>query len=92
MSNGMKILTVAILALLLSGCSLMNVKTTIEDPDGKVWTVSSKSDSVVSIKAKDAEIVVNNQGRMSAFEAVLGMAMTNTNVNLGLSNEPQEIN
>ena len=88
----MRILIMIMAALLLSGCSFMNVMTTIEDPNGKIWTVSSKSDSVVSIKAKDAEIVVNNQGRMSAFEAVLGMVMTNTNVNLGLSNEPQEIN
>ncbi|MCK4240831.1 MAG: hypothetical protein KAX30_04350 [Candidatus Atribacteria bacterium] len=88
----MKILLIIILALCLSGCSLMNVKTTITDPDGKVWTVVSKSDAHVQIKTKDVEISVNNKGRMSAFESVLGIAMTNTDINLGLSNKPQEVN
>jgi len=87
----MKLISIIVLALFLSGCSLMNVKTTIMDPSGKVWTVSSKSDAVVSIKTKDVEVVVNNKGRMSAFESVLGIAMTNTDINLGLSNKPQEV-
>jgi hypothetical protein len=69
----------------------MNVKTTIQDPNGEVWTVSSKSDALVQIKQKEVEITIDNRGRMSVFEAILGMAMTNTNVNLGLSNKPQEV-
>ena len=69
----------------------MNVKTTITDPEGKMWIVDSKSDAHVQIKTKDAEISVNNKGRMSAFESILGIAMTNTDINLGLSNKPQEI-
>jgi len=93
MADGIKILTVAMTALLLSGCSLMNVKTTITDPGGKVWTVESKSDALCSIKQKDGtEIVVDNRGRPSVLETAFGLAMSNTNVNLGLSNEAQEVN
>ena len=87
----MKLIPIIILALFLSGCSLMNVKTTITNPQGEVWTVESKSDALVQIKTKDVEITVDNRGKMSAFEAILGIVMTNTNVNLGLSNEPQEV-
>jgi len=86
------LIVVAVFLITSMGCSLMNVKTEIKDPDGKIWKISSKSDAVVSIKTKDAEIVVNNKGRMSAFESVLGIAMTNTDINLGLSNKPQEVN
>jgi len=87
----MKLIPIIILGLLLSACTLMNVKTEITAPDGKVWEISSKSDAVVSIKTKDTEIVVDNKGRMSVFESILGIAMTNTDINLGLSNKPQEV-
>jgi len=78
--------------LFLSGCSMLNVKTTITDPNGLVWAVSSKSDALVQIKKTDTEITIDNRGRMSAFEAIMGTVMTNTDVNLGLSNKAQEIN
>ena len=88
----MKLLPIIILALCLSGCSLMNVKTTITDPDGKVWEISSKSDALCIIEKKDGtKLTVDNRGKMSVIEAALGLALTNTNINLGLSNEPQEI-
>ena len=88
----MKFILIIISILCLSGCSLMNVKTTIQDPDGKVWEISCKPDAIVSIKQKNGtEVVVNNRGMMSAFESILGIAMTNTDINLGLSNKAQEV-
>jgi len=72
----------------VSGCGLMNVKTEITDPDGKTWTVNSKSDALVQIKTKDTEATVDNRGRPSTMENILGLALTKTNVHLGLSNQP----
>jgi hypothetical protein len=89
----MKVLLVIILTMSLMGCSsLLNVRTTIEDPDGRIWKVESKSDALVQVKSKDAELVVDNRGRPSVLETMIGLAVTNTNVNLGLSNKAQEVN
>ena len=93
MPTGIKILTIIIISLCLSGCSLMNVKTTITDPNGKVWEISSKSDALCIIEKKDGtKLTVDNRGKMSVIEAALGLALTNTNINLGLSNKAQEVN
>lgn len=86
----MKLLLVIMLCLFLTGCGGMlgNVKTTIEDPEGKIWSIKSKSDALVQIKKDGVEITVDNKGRMSAFEAIMGITMTNTNIALGASNQP----
>lgn len=86
----MKLLSAIILCLFLTGCSVLstNVKTNIKDPEGKIWTIESKSDALVQIKKDGVEITVDNRGRMSAFEAIMGIVMTKTDINLGLSNQP----
>jgi len=89
----MRILLIIPLIVMLTGCGgFGNVKTTITDPEGKVWTDDSKSDALVSIKKKDGtELVIDNRGRPGLLESALGLALTKTNVNLGLSNKPQEV-
>jgi len=84
------IIPIVAILMALSGCGLMNVKTEIKDPDGRVWEISSKSDALVQIKTKDTEIITDNRGRPGTLETIMGLALTKTNINLGLSNQPGE--
>ncbi|MEA3223334.1 MAG: hypothetical protein U9P49_09260 [Thermodesulfobacteriota bacterium] len=71
---------VLVLVLVLMGCA--TVTTTIEDPQGEVWAVRSKSDAVVWVEKEGVTISVDNRGRMSAFESILGIVATKTNVEI----------
>ena len=72
------ILLLSLTMLCLTGCaSWGNVTTTITDPNNQVWMVESRSDALVHVKSGEVEIIVDNRGRMSAFEAILGIVMTN---------------
>lgn len=74
----MKLIPMLILMLFLTGCaSWGNVKTTITDPNSQIWVIESRSDALVHVKSGEVEIIVDNRGRMSAFEAILGIVMTN---------------
>ena len=44
--------------VLLSGCS---IKTTITDPDGRMYVVNSRRNAVVEFEKKDTRIKVNNR-------------------------------
>ncbi len=62
-----------IVSMLLMGCSgLGNVKSTVVWEDGSVVEVNSKSDAIVTAKKGDDEIMVDNRGRPSFIETVLG--------------------
>ena len=67
---------------LLIGCSVLNITTKIETPTGEVYTVNSKSDALVTYKRGDTAVTVDNRGRMSAFESVLGIVAGKTELNL----------
>ena len=70
----LKILTLA-LVLFLCGCT---VKTQIIEPDGSIYTIESKSDSLVSMKNEGREIVVDNRGKPNIFESLLGWLLLKT--------------
>lgn len=66
-----------LLALLLPGCvSLGSRKSSVTDPDGKVYTVMCQSDGVVDFTKGDVKIKVDNRGPLgqvlAAGTAALG--------------------
>ena len=82
----MKSIFIILTMLCLTGCAAWgNVTTTITDPNNQVWMVESRSDALVHVKSGEVEIIVDNRGRMSAFEAILGIVMTN--VDFKISNK-----
>lgn len=69
-------------AMLLVGCG--TIKTTIEQPDGSVYAITSKKDSIVTIHTADnVDIEVNNQGQQSAFEWFMVHLLSNTDIQVG---------
>jgi len=75
----MRILTLILLAAVLSGCSILQVTSTVETPEGLVYTVNSKSDALVSFKdpKTGAEVLVDNRGRPGMIEQALGIMFMN---------------
>jgi len=77
----LKILTLISLALCV-GCG--TIKTTIEQPDGGVYAITSKKDSIVTIQTADnVNIEVNNQGQQSAFEWFMVHLLSKTEIQVG---------
>lgn len=86
------------LGLIFSGCA---ATTTIDhyipvdisdESKGYIITdeyiVKSKANSIVTIKKPDGtEVVVNNQGKSSAFEWFMVHLLSNTDIKIGDSNE-----
>jgi len=65
-------LIIVMLVPALIGCSgFTNVKTTVKDPKGEVWTVMSKSDALVKIKKDGAEVEVDNRGKVGFWEGIM---------------------
>ena len=77
------------LVFLLTGCaSLTQVKTTVKDPTGRVFTVKSKSDALVELKTKDGEeIKVDNRGKQSFWEGLLQYLLVKPNINISNKGE-----
>lgn len=63
------------LLLLICGCT---VKTQIIEPDGRTYTIKSKTDSLVIVKRADWEITVDNKGKPNIFESLLGWMLLKT--------------
>ena len=70
-----KAAVVLLLFFLLCGCT---VKTQIIAPDGSIYTIQSKSDSMVVMKSEGREIVVDNRGKPNIFESLLGWLLLKT--------------
>ena len=68
-----KILMIAL--IFACGCT---VKTQIIEPDGSVYIIESKSDSIVSMKNEDRVITVDNRGKPNIFESLLGWILLKT--------------
>ena len=64
-----------VLVLFLYGCT---VKTQITEPDGSIYTVTSKTNSMVVVKSEGREIVVDNRGKSNIFESLLGWLLLKT--------------
>jgi len=84
------VLLIAI-ALSFSGCTTTNVQTKIEDPQGRVWTLVSKSDALVEIKRPDGTVVkVDNRGKPTFFETYMHYLLIKAAPSVKLSNQPGE--
>lgn len=68
-----KILMIAL--IFTYGCT---VKTQIIEPDGSIYIIESKSDSLVSMKNEDRVITVDNRGKPNIFESLLGWLIFKT--------------
>lgn len=69
-------LKILLAVLLLSGCS---VKTTITDPDGRMYVVSSRKNAVVEFSEGDAKIRIDNLGLHGFIEQIIGAVVVGNN-------------
>lgn len=77
--------------LLITGCVTTKVQTKIEDPQGRVWTLVSKSDALVEITRPDGTIVkVDNRGKPTFFETYMHYLLIKAAPSVELSNQPRE--
>lgn len=61
--------------MFVCGCT---IKTEIIEPDGDIFIVKSKSDSLVVVKNNGHEITVDNRGKPNIFESLLGWLLLKT--------------
>ena len=66
-----------LLLLLLQGCS---VKTTITDPDGRMYVVHSRKNAVVEYSEGNANIKIDNRGLHGFIEQIIGAVVVGNNV------------
>ena len=72
-----KLIILILAASVMAGCG---TTTTINDPDmAAPVTIESKSDALVMYEANGKKLTVDNRGRPSIFEAILGLVLSNTN-------------
>ena len=64
-----------IIVLFVSGC-----QTTTEfiEPGGSIFTIKSGSDSLVTMKDKVRDVIVDNRGKPNIFESLLGWILLKT--------------
>jgi len=62
--------------VLLQGCA---VKTTITDPEGRVFAVKSQRNAFVTFKQGGADISVDNRGRPGFIEQIIGAVAVGDN-------------
>ena len=72
--------TIIILLVLVIGCA--TITTTIEDPEGNIWTVVSKKDSIVKLDNDGVKLEVNNQGKLGIIESIFGVLIMKTDIEL----------
>ena len=68
---------IALLMILLQGCS---VKTTITDPDGRMYVVNSRKNAIVNFKDDKVDIHINNQGIHGFISELVGAVVVGNNV------------
>lgn len=66
-----------LLIILLCGCS---VKTTITDPDGRMYVVNSRKNAIVDFKDDKVDIHINNQGLHGFISELVGAVVVGNNV------------
>ena len=70
-----KILLLSASLLFMSACS---VKTQIIEPDGSIYVIKSKTDSLVVMSKGDWKVTVDNRGKPNIFESLLGWMLLKT--------------
>ena len=63
------------LVLAICGCT---TKTHIIEPSGNIYTIESKTDSLVIMSKDDWNITVDNRGKPNIFESLLGWMLLKT--------------
>lgn len=71
-----------IIVLLCASCAIATIKTTIEDPHGKIWAVISKKDSLVKLEKDGVKLEVNNQGKLGIIESIFGVLIMKTDIEI----------
>ena len=69
-----------IIVLFCASCA--SVMTTVENPQGEIFTIKSKKDALVTLKQGDTELTVDNRGKMGIFENLMGILLMKTDINL----------
>ena len=64
-----------IYVLAVFGCT---TKTHIVEPDGSVYMIESKTDSLVIMNKGDWKVTVDNRGKPNIFESLLGWMLLKT--------------
>lgn len=63
------------------------VETTISKTSNQkgepIWTVESKSDALVTAKTEEMDLTVDNRGKPSVWETILGLMFSRTDINIG---------
>lgn len=89
------VLVVLCAMLLLQGCASVSekienagqVETTISKTSNQkgepIWTVESKSDALVTAKTEEMDLTVDNRGKPSVWETILGLMFSRTDINIG---------
>ena len=73
----MRVVKMFLIVLLLSGCS---VKTTITDPDGRMYVVNSRKNAVVEYSEGNAKIRIDNRGLHGFISELIGAVVVGNNV------------
>ena len=86
----MQKIVVIILLASLSGCSYFkeNTKTTVSWDDGEEVKISSKPDSLVTVKTENGEVTVDLRGRPTLFQLFVEALLLRGS---GVSKSDQEI-
>jgi hypothetical protein len=69
-----------ILFVLIIGCKTLETKIIMAD--GRVFVIENKSDGMVKVKIDGIEILVDNKKPLGVIQSLMGLAVTNTRVNL----------
>lgn len=75
-----KRIIIILFVFILVGCA--SIRTTIENPQGEIFTIISKKDALVTYKQNKVEITVDNRGKLGLFENLLGIIVMKTDVEL----------
>lgn len=67
---------ILLVALLLSGCS---VKTTITDPEGRMYVVHSRKNAVVDFKDNKVSMHIDNRGLHGFISELVGAVVVGNN-------------
>jgi len=51
----------------LSCASMTNIKATVEDPEGKTWTIQGPSQAIIKLKKGDTEVMVDSKKRYRGY-------------------------
>lgn len=73
----MRFKSLIFLIVIICGCT---VKTTITDPDGRMYIVNSRKNAIVSFKKDGADIMIDNRGLHGFISELIGAVAVGNNI------------